>query len=35
VDVNWGALSEDERRRALLNDELVQVAGPTVALIIA
>ena len=25
VDVNWGALSEDERRRALLNDELVQV----------
>ena len=26
VDLNWGALSEDERRRALLNDELVQVA---------
>ena len=25
MDVNWGALSEDERRRALLNDELVQV----------
>ena len=25
VDVNWGAMTEDEKRRALLNDELVQV----------
>ena len=29
VDVNWGAMSEDEKRRALLNDELVQVLGRT------
>ena len=27
MDVNWGALSEDEKRRALLNDELVQVGA--------
>jgi hypothetical protein len=27
VDLNWGALSEDERRRALLNDELIQVTA--------
>lgn len=25
LDVNWGAMTEDEKRRALLNDELVQV----------
>jgi hypothetical protein len=25
VDVNWGAMTEEEKRRALLNDELVQV----------
>ena len=25
VDVNWGAMTEDEKKRALLNDELVQV----------
>mmetsp|Transcript_88562 Transcript_88562/g.235695 ORF Transcript_88562/g.235695 Transcript_88562/m.235695 type:complete len:807 (+) Transcript_88562:469-2889(+) len=25
VDVNWSTLSEEERRRALLNDELIQV----------
>ncbi len=28
VDADWGAMSEDERRRALLNDELVQVGRP-------
>jgi len=27
VDVNWSTLSEEERRRALLNDELIQVSG--------
>lgn len=31
VDLNWGALSEDERRRALLNDELVQVRAGALA----
>ena len=25
VNLNWGSMSEDERRRAVLNDELVQV----------
>ena len=25
VDVNWGSMTEEEKRRALLNDELVQV----------
>jgi hypothetical protein len=27
VDLNWSAMSEEEKRRALLNDELVQVTN--------